>query len=252
MNNKLLKISIVTVCKNPGSAIERTIQSVIQQTHPALEYIIIDGTSDDGTQELIEKYTNSVSKVISEPDNGIYDAMNKGISQSTGDFIAFLNAGDYLIHPTVVEIVVQKIRQAKWTDIDVVYGDVITFEPTNGRAWIGENRPLSKLSLYSGSLPHPATLHHRDAFKKNGLYNSEFKIAGDYEWFVRGHEKNSLSFRHLNVVMAVFINDGISTDAKWRLLHEQEKRRLHEMHYSKYDQRILKIGQFLRKNKIIR
>ncbi|MBN1480231.1 glycosyltransferase [candidate division KSB1 bacterium] len=252
MNEKLLRVSVITVCKNAGLVIERTLLSVIQQSYPAMEYIIIDGDSKDESLAIINKYMNNIKTVISEPDRGLYDAMNKGVAQATGDYLLFLNAGDYLLHSSVIALMMHKIRHADLANVDIICGNVITFEPSNGTAWIGKITKISPLTLYSGSLPHPATLHRRSAFAKNGLYNTDYKIAADYEWFVRGMQKNKLTFAHLGVVVSVFINDGLSTENKWQELHEQEKQRLRECHYSKRERAIFKTGHFLRKNKLIR
>lgn len=252
MNEQISKVSVVTVCKNAGHALERTLLSVIQQSYPVLEYVIIDGASEDETPEIISKYKENIKTLISEPDHGLYDAMNKGVAHATGDYLLFLNAGDYLVHSSVIEAIMHNIRRADLANVDVFCGNVITFEPSNTTAWIGKITKISPLTLYSGSLPHPATLHRRSAFTKNGLYDTDFKIAADYEWFVRGMQKNGLTFAHFNMVVSVFINDGLSTKEKWQDIHEQEKQRLRELHYSKRERIIFKAGHFLRKNKLIR
>ncbi len=245
------KISIVTICKNAQNSIERTVRSVVSQTYPELEYIVVDGASTDKTLERVRLYRDHIAKLISEPDDGIYDAMNKGVRAAGGDYLAFINAGDYLFEPHVVENVVQTIQQSGLQDFDVLSADLLVYDPVHstGSIWAASKR--TRLSMYVGSLPHPSTFHKKSAFEKNGLFDTSFKIAGDYEWFVRAFEKNHLSFARINMLAAVFINDGVSTSPKWQMLQDEEKERFRRQYYTKRQRFWLNIGVFLRKNKLI-
>ena len=117
-----IKISVVTVCRNEAETIERTIRSVVMQTYPHLEYVIIDGHSTDGTLEIVRRYQD-VCRFRSEPDNGIYDAMNKGVKYTTGDYIIFINAGDYLIHKEVLQKCATYMNETPAL-MDVFYGNL--------------------------------------------------------------------------------------------------------------------------------
>lgn len=123
LQNKALKVSVITVCRNAENVIEKTISSVVEQTYENIEYIIVDGASQDKTLEIVTRYAEKGNiKYITEPDRGIYDAMNKGIRMSTGDYLEFLNAGDALINHNVIEKVVDEITKCQ---ADIVYGNIL-------------------------------------------------------------------------------------------------------------------------------
>lgn len=195
-------ISIVTVSYNAVSTIEQTILSVINQTYPHIEYIIIDGGSTDGTVDIIKKYADKIAYWVSEPDKGIYDAMNKGIKVATGEWINFMNAGDYFANNNVL----LKVFSQKYdTKIKVLYGDYIAKNETE--SVINKSKNLSV--LYK-EMP----FCHQSAFLKNEniLYDTNFKIAADYKLFVflyKNHGCNS--FVNLNEVISIFDANGISS-----------------------------------------
>jgi len=246
-----LRVTIITVCKNAECEIEKTVQSVMEQTYESLEYIIIDGASTDDTLKRLQPYHNSL-QLYSEPDDGIYHAMNKGVNQSGGDYILFVNAGDILLHATVIERVIEAITKQRLEAMDVIYGNVLVTDPTTGTANIWKMPFRNRLTLYSSCLPHPATFHHRRAFEKNGLYDQKYKIAGDYEWFVRGYERNHLKFQHIDVLTTLFYTGGISYQERYRSLHHNEKQQIRLGHYSKRDRFWLNLGVRLKKNKLLR
>ena len=115
------KISIVTICKNAQDSIERTLTSVVSQAYANIEYIIVDGASTDKTLELVYNYREHITKIISEPDDGIYDGMNKGLRAASGDYIVFINAGDYLIETNVIKNLVRTIQSKALQNIDILY-----------------------------------------------------------------------------------------------------------------------------------
>ena len=251
MSAEPLKISIVTVCRNSEAVIERTIKSVINQQYDRIEYIVIDGASVDDTVAIARRHEMGISRLLSEPDGGIYEAMNKGIQNAGGDYILFLNAGDFLIHPAAIENVVRQIEADRLMGTDVIAARLLVYDPKDGRCRIWTPAKATRLSLYNGSLPHPSTFQKRDAFKKNGLFDESYRIAGDYEWFVRGFTKNGLTFRSVPVLTSVFINDGVSSDAASEREQDGEIRRLRHRHFSSGARFWLDIGRFLKKNKII-
>jgi len=241
----------VTICRNSEAVIERTIKSVIGQEYGRIEHIIIDGASVDGTVGIVRCYEEKISRIISEPDNGIYDAMNKGVQNASGEFILFLNAGDFLIHPAAIQNVVRQIEENKLVEFDVIAARLLVYNPKDGGCRLWTPGRTTRLSLYHGSLPHPSTFHKRDAFEKNGLFDDTYRIAGDYEWFARGYVKNGLTFRGIPVLTSVFINDGVSTDAGKAQEQDAEIKRLRDSHFSSGERFWLDIGRFLKKNKII-
>ncbi len=219
-----MKISIITVCKNAEETIEATIQSVIQQTYQNIEYIIIDGKSQDNTLGIIKRYQTNIAKFISERDAGIYEAMNKGIQMATGKYLLFLNADDLLFHPTTINQFVSNLSKSPDSATDIWYGNVIIFNSKNGKGNIWSPAKTSYYYLYYNSIPHPATFFRKSAFTKNGLYSTEFRLAGDYEWYVRALVKNKLNFRKMDQIVSIFCEGGISTKPELsRLMHIERK-----------------------------
>lgn len=177
-------VSIVTVCFNCEATIERTVQSVLEQTHPNIEYIVVDGASRDRTMDIVRGFGERIHKVISEPDRGIYDAMNKGWQAASGDVVGFLNSDDVLAHPDVVAsiaatFVAREQLQAVYGDIDLVDEDGRTV-----RRW--RSGRFSKRKYHWGWMtPHPTTYIRRDLFQRFGGFRTELRIAADYELMLR-------------------------------------------------------------------
>lgn len=182
-----MKISIITVCYNAGNYIQKSIESVINQDYKNIEYIIIDGNSQDHTREIIEKYSYTITKFISEPDNGIYHAMNKGIKLASGDYIYFLGSDDYLIDAKVISDVVAFIK--KNPQYQFVYGNIEVRSDNKHKSYIHKpSKPDYVLDeLISGCLPHQASFAHSSLFDSQniGLFNEKYKSASDYEWFLK-------------------------------------------------------------------
>lgn len=167
-------ISIVTVCYNAVSTIEQTILSVINQTYPYIEYIIIDGGSTDGTVDVIKKYKDRIAYWVSEPDKGIYDAMNKGGSKAIGSFIQFLNAGDWLEN----EYIIEQIFKDGFKNADVIYGDMI-IRRSDGVYYA----KAQNLSCFENDFPlfHPSTFVAKSTFM-NHLFDISYRISADFKF----------------------------------------------------------------------
>lgn len=198
MDNSKLKISIVTVCLNAERTIERAIQSVVGQSFPKIEYIIIDGVSSDGTLDIIRKYSEKISKWISEPDKGIYDAMNKGVSLATGNYVYFLGADDMLI-PEAFEF----MRDLQIKDDRVIYGNVL-MTPKN----VCYDGYFTKYKLSIKNICHQAILYPINK-AKNNPYDLRYKVCADYVlniklWGLFG------KFQYYPNFIAVFNTTGIS------------------------------------------
>lgn len=195
------KISVVTVCYNAVNDIERTILSVINQTYPNIEYIIIDGGSKDGTMDVVNRYKDNIDVIVSEPDKGIYDAMNKGIDRATGDFVQFLNAGDVLYN----EHVFDKLF-AKGIDdgIDVVYGDIIYVMSFGTFYKIPE--AIEKFNV-TFPITHPASFVRRKVFDTL-KFNINLKIAADFAFLKQVYDNGGAFYYIPNVPIVYF--DGIS------------------------------------------
>lgn len=206
------KITVVTVCYNAVDVIEKTILSVINQTYSNIEYIVIDGNSSDGTVDIIKKYANIISKWISEPDTGIYDAMNKGIDLATGEWINFMNAGDFFANDSVIE----DIRLALQEKHDVVYGNTIL---TNGK-----HQRMRKAYISDDTMP---SFCHQSAFissqvMKRYHYDKNLVIAGDAEFFYKLHKKG-YDFYYVDMSVSLNNFDGISSNNRAMAYIESSK-----------------------------
>lgn len=211
----MLKISIITVCYNSGNTISETLASVRNQKYKNIEHIVIDGGSIDNTVEIIATDGQHLFKFISEPDAGIYDAMNKGIELATGDVVAFLNADDFYKNDRVIEVVA-KVMHAE--HLDALYGDVEFFRPgrqesvvrryNSGRFTVGR--------LGWGWMPaHPALFVRRALFERYGMFRTDYRIAGDFEFIARVFKHPELRHRHLPESLVCMQLGGISTSG-WR------------------------------------
>lgn len=223
-----MKISIITVCKNAENTIDKTIQSVINQSYSNIEYIIIDGASKDATLQVIERYKENISRLISEPDNGLYDAMNKGIAEATGEFLYFLNSDDILIHENVIDNAVKRLKNLQE---DIIYGNVLFINKKTGSGYLFQKEKLDKFFFYKKSLAHPSIFFRRSAFDKFGKFNTNFKIVSDYEWLLKAFIRG-LSFKHINIIVAVFYIGGLSSNPKYNLLHFSERNKVINEYFS--------------------
>lgn len=192
-----MKVSIITVTYNSVATVEQTLRSVIGQAFDNIEYIIIDGASTDGTLEIINKYKSNISKIVSEKDKGLYDALNKGIKLATGDVIGILHSDDFYIHNNVLRDYVNVFEKQK---CDAVYSDLyyVKAEDTNKivRKWkSGMYKPGAFLNGWMP--PHPTFFVKKTVYEKHGLFNTSFKTAADYELMLRFIHKYNIHLAYL-------------------------------------------------------
>ncbi len=203
-----MKISIITVCLNSAETIEDTVKSVLGQDYESLEYIIVDGGSTDGTLDVLEKYRSRIHRCISEPDNGIYDAMNKGIMYATGEVVATLNSDDLYADETVVSQMASHIERF---DLDAAYADLVYVDRTDTdrmqRFW--------KAGLYHDgafgrgwAIPHPTFFCRKEMFEKFGYYNAEFQIAADFELILRFVKRHHIKVGYIPKAIVKMRSEG--------------------------------------------
>jgi glycosyltransferase involved in cell wall biosynthesis len=210
------KITIITVVFNGESVVERTIKSILNQTYKNIEYIIIDGASTDGTLSVITKHKEQISKVISEKDNGIYDAMNKGISFATGGYILFLNAGDEFFEENTMENIFKSQENA-----DVYYGDTVVVN--SGREIVSNRRLKPPQNLSWKSLQWGMVVCHQSFIVKRSLcvsYDLSYKISADFKWMIEVLKK-SKSIVNTNLTISKFLKGGASRKHLLRSLKER-------------------------------
>jgi glycosyltransferase involved in cell wall biosynthesis len=226
-NYMSIKISIITINFNDKTGLEKTIKSIINQTWKGFESIVIDGGSNDGSKEIIEKYKNKISYSVSEPDTGIYNAMNKGITVAKGDFILFLNSGDCLHNPNVIDQVI-KVLDSK---ISIYYGNLCITKNGVKNYLLTPPDTLDFLYFINNSLPHPASFIKKELFKKYFFYNENLKIISDWEFFVFCICKMNESYKHLNFEISDFDDAGVSSKIENQYLIKKEEKLVLENHF---------------------
>lgn len=185
MSEYLPKVSVITICYNAAQSIGATIESVLQQTYPNIEYIIIDGGSTDGTVAIIQQYSSNITKWVSEPDHGISDAFNKGIHFASGEFIQFINAGDLLASDKIEKSV--KLITAH-PNSGFVFGDLYVSTKYGTEIVRGNERYHRKLTYVMDGINHPTVLVRKSLFDRYGVFDIRWKIAMDYDWHLRIHK----------------------------------------------------------------
>lgn len=209
-----MKISIITVTFNSGLTLHCTIASVLQQTYSDIEYIIVDGASNDNTLEIIKEYEALFQRQmhwISEKDTGLYDAINKGIAMSTGDVVGILNSDDFFTSPTVIEEIANNFSE----EIDAVYGDVHFVNSTDLTHPIRYySSKIFRPSLMKlGFMPaHPTFYCRKSCYDKYGLYKTDFKIAADFDLLLRFIYVHHISLKYLPLDMVTMRVGGASTN----------------------------------------
>lgn len=209
-----MKVSIITSCFNREATIKDAIESVISQNYPDIEYIVIDGASNDKSIEIIKQYQQHIAKFISEKDKGMYEAINKGIKQATGDIIGLVHSDDFLYSKDTITHIVQQFER---TGADLIYGNglFVDFYNTNKiiRNW--KSGVYSKKKIRYGWLPlHPTVYIKKDCFQQLGLYDESFKIAADSDLLIRYLYESNLKISYLDEYIIKMRMGGLSTNPK--------------------------------------
>ena len=204
------KVSIITVTLNNYSGLKKTIESVVSQTFKEFEFIVIDGGSTDGGVDLIRQYEDKIDYWVSEPDKGIFNAMNKGTLKANGEFLLFLNSGDYFVSESILQTFIEDID-----GYDIIYGDWLQYY-TDGR--IIEGKYPDFLSFYfvafKSGLPHQATLIRRGVLLANNLYDEDMKIISDWKFFMLAIFKQQCKYLHKPEYIVYYNNEGVSSTEK--------------------------------------
>ncbi|TPG40098.1 glycosyltransferase family 2 protein [Flavobacterium pectinovorum] len=204
-----MKISIITVCYNSAATIEKTILSVAEQTNKNVEYIIVDGNSTDSTLEIIKKHESKITKWISEPDKGLYDAMNKGIEMATGDLIGILNSDDVFNNESVLEEIANFHQK---NDTHASVGNISQHKENGKIVRLYSSKFWSPEKLKIGFMPpHPSIFFKKELFNKFGNYELGFKIGADYELITRFFLKNNISWKYSGITTTAMLVGGLSS-----------------------------------------
>lgn len=245
-----MKVSIITSCYNRAATIRSAIESVLAQDYNDIEFIVVDGSSTDGSLDIIREYVDRISIIISEPDHGMYEAINKGIRVATGEIIGLLHSDDFFYDNGVIGRIVKRIKR---THADFLYGDGLFVNPDNTnkvvRNWIGGGYRLWKVR--HGWLPlHPTCYIRRDVMMRLGLYNESYKIAADSDLLVRYLLTGGLTVTYLNEYIVRMRMGGLSTDSAKRKKMWEEDIRVYVSHglwptLTKLEKMAWKVPQFV-------
>lgn len=212
------KISIITINYNDKKGLSETIESVLNQTCKDFEFIVIDGGSTDGSEDLIKKNSSNIDYWISEKDKGVFNAMNKGIIKASGDFVIFMNSGDSFSDNFVLEEISPQLNE----QFDIYYGN-------NYKKSAGSKRlktypeKLNFSFFYTSSINHQSTFIRKSLFEKHFYYNEEYKIASDWEFFVYTICCMNVPYKYLNRTIATYDFTGISSNPKFSGIYREEK-----------------------------
>lgn len=210
-----MKISIITINYNNSQGLKRTIESVINQTYNEIEYIIIDGGSTDESLEIIKRHQTKINYWISEPDKGIYNAMNKGVMQASGDYLLFLNSGDWLCNKNVMFNNIQHLKENQ----SIIYFNIYYVDTSNGVKKLFEYP--DKLSFYfffNQTICQQSIFFKKDLFENYGLFRDDLKIISDWEFIMRCIVKHEENYRHINNCFS-YAEDGGYSSENMDLLH---------------------------------
>lgn len=220
------KISIITINYNNLDGLKRTVKSVKNQTYQEYEYLIIDGGSNDGSLEFLKQNNDLFDYWVSEPDNGVYQAMNKGIERATGVYLLFLNSGDHFYRNTVLEE-----NHYHLTNEDIIYFNLQVIE-TNKTFIKTYPEKLSFSYFVEDTLPHPATFIKKEVFSKTNLYKEDFKILSDWKFFIDAICKYNASYIKINKTLSTFYIGGMSSNPENRIIKHNERQQILENEYA--------------------
>ena len=220
-------ISIITVNYNDANGLEETIKSVMAQTYRDYEHIVVDGDSSDGSKEIIDKYRDKLSWAVSEPDNGIYHAMNKGIRASKGKYLLFLNSGDTLYNENVLDKTVEKLKP----DHRIYYGDVLRiFENGTSKIKTYPNE-LSFGFFVDSALAHQSVFIDRTLFDEISFYDESYKVLADWELLIRAICVHHIPYKHMGIIVARYDMTGISSQPEGKKIMLEERNRCYHEHF---------------------
>lgn len=227
-----MKISIVTPTWNRAAMLRSCLDSIKNQTTPPWEHIIVDNISTDGTLNVVREYTQSTSYTVHhvrEADDGIYDAMNKGIARVTGDALHFLNDDDMFSASDVLQVMG---RCLTFSQADIAFGDVILLSEKLQAPNYRCHRQVNRLTLVERTITQQAVFYRRSLFDRCGIFNAKLRIAADHEWLLRAFLRHDIRAVYLKRPVALFRTGGISNDQQTREAHSREREKITSDYFS--------------------
>lgn len=224
MNNAGLKISVITICFNNEQDIRNTIESVIHQTYDEIEYIVVDGKSTDHTMSIVQDYSAHIDIIISEPDNGMYDAINKGIKLASGDVVGLIHAGDRLFDDQVISRIAGHFIS---NDIDAMYGHSVLVNQEDEPVRVNKSPQFRKSLFKAGWMPsHQSVYIKKEVIERLGDYRIDLGGSGDYEFVLRYFYFNNLKVKRLDAYILRFAMGGRSTSNYSKTLWASQKKHI--------------------------
>lgn len=218
-----MKLSIITINRNNASGLKKTIESVVTQSCTDFEYIVIDGASTDESIDIIKSYSDKISYWVSEPDTGIYNAMNKGVLASHGEYTLMLNSGDYLVDCEVINVMLPHLY-----GVDIIQGNTISQNKGNIERQKGYGKSnITFIDVMRGHFLHQASFCRKELFETYGLFDETYKINGDTVFFAKCLAFGNATFKYLDIDISYFDITGISSDpnGKWIDIRKREDER---------------------------
>jgi len=203
-----MNVSIITVCKNAEQHLERAIRSVVVQTYPNIQYILVDGKSTDTTLEMINKYRNKIDVMVSEPDTGIYNAMNKALKFVTGDIVYFLNSDDHICDIDVIADVANTFNRS--ANAEIVYGNVMVM--LNGVNTELKFDCFNGKFLYKNTICHQALFIKKKIFDLIGGYDEKYQIHADVDWLMKAYFRHKVNLHYFDRTICHYSSDGFSSN----------------------------------------
>jgi len=224
-----LKVSIITINYNNAYGLKSTIDSVLSQSYSNIEYIVVDGGSTDNSKEVIKNNANRLYYWVSEKDSGVYEAMNKGITVSNGEYLLFLNSGDIFVDS---EVVSKAVNNPDF-NADLVYGNLLVVNEKQKREWIAPDK-LNFSLFFESTIPHPATFIKKSLFDQVGYFDQDLKIVSDWKFFLMAVCRYNCTYRHIDLLISIFKEDGICSKPENFVNIELERQKVLSSNFSSF------------------
>ena len=237
------KLSIITINYNNLEGLQKTFESVFAQTFQDFEYIVIDGGSTDGSKEYIAENANKINYWVSEPDKGVYHAMNKGIVKASGEYLLFINSGDELFENSTIEKIISDLHT-----VDIIAGSLNFISDKNNYIGYAQEQ-VSFLYMYHNTIWHPSTFIKKEAFETTDFYDEKMRICSDWKWFILATFKNKKSYKKIDTTIAKFYLDGISSSQENQNLIKKERQETFIKYFNFSDIDFKKLDEILDESK---
>ena len=224
-----MKLSIITINRNNAAGLSRTIESVVSQTYTDFEYIVIDGASTDESVGVIKEYADRITYWVSEPDKGIYNAMNKGILKAKGEYLLFMNSGDWLVDDVLLQLA------DYLTEYDIIYGNWYkVFDKDNIEPEQFPDIVTFQFLAFNYSLPHQAAFIKRNLFESLNYYDEGLKMVSDWKFFLDSLFKYNCTYKHISIYISYYDKNGFSSDENNNQIQKYERNKVIQEGYKNF------------------